>query len=120
MGLSERLRDAIKDSVVVLAKTGTLNERAAGGKLKSLAVAIGRPDSKEQDAKLKCGLVAVMYFEFSDDHRAKAGRPALPRIHRDFAETALASVLGRHWAAGSGCVEPTATGNVPLTVAAKR
>jgi hypothetical protein len=60
-----------------------------------------------------------MYFEFSDDHRAKANRPALPRIHRDFAETALAGVLARHWPGVSGCVEPSTT-KAPLTVAAKR
>ena len=119
-GLAERLRDATKDSVVVLAKTGTLNERAAGGKLKSLAVAIGRAEGRDADAKLKCGLVAVMYFEFSDDHRAKANRPALPRIHRDFAETALAGVLARHWSGVSGCVDQSTTGNAPLTVAARR
>jgi hypothetical protein len=119
-GLAERLRAATRDSVVVLAKTGTLNERAAGGKLKSLAVAIGRPDGRDQDAKLTCGLVAVMYFEFSDDRRAKANRPALPRIHRDFAESSLAGVLARHWTGVSGCVEPAVAGNVPLTVAAKR
>jgi hypothetical protein len=106
--------------VVILAKTGTLNERAAGGKLKSLAVVIGRPDGRAPDAKLKCGLVAVMYFEFSDDHRAKASRPALPRIHRDFAESALADVLDRHWPAVSGCVEQPSAGNAALTVAVRR
>ena len=116
-GLSERLRSATHDSVVVMAKTGTLNERSAGGKLKSLAVVVGRPDGKGQDAKLTCGLVAVMYFEFADDNRAKAGRPALPRIHRDFAESALADVLARHWSAVSGCDQMPSSGNLPLTVA---
>jgi hypothetical protein len=115
-GLADRLRAATKDSVIVLAKTGTLNERAAGGKLKSLAVAVGRPSGREQDAKLTCGLVAIMYFEFSNDRRAKANRPALPRIHRDFAESALADVLSRHWAPGSGCNDAGA-GRLPLTVA---
>jgi hypothetical protein len=116
-GLAERLRHATHDSVVVLAKTGTLNERAAGGKLKSLAVAVGRPDGKGGDAKLTCGLVTVMYFEFDDDNRAKAKRPALPRIHRDFAESALADVFARHWSAVSGCNDPGTGGNLPLTVA---
>jgi len=115
-GLAERLRSATRDSVVVLAKTGTLNERAAGGKLKTLAVAVGRPDGKGKDAKLACGLVTVMYFEFADDKRAKAGRPALPRIHRDFAESALADVFARHWASVSGCNDQ-GSGNIPLTVA---
>src|SRR6185503_11377824 len=58
-GLAERLRAATKDSVIVMAKTGTLNEAAAGGKLKSLAIAVGRPLKVGQSAAMRCGLVAV-------------------------------------------------------------
>jgi hypothetical protein len=61
--------------------------------------------------------VAITYFEFSDDHRAKAQRTALPRIHRDFAEGALAEVLGRHWGRVSGCTAPTVSTKTLLTVA---
>jgi cell division protein FtsI/penicillin-binding protein 2 len=116
-GLADKLRAATKDTVIVLAKTGTLNEAAAGGKLKSLAIAVGRPTGSGQSAALRCGLVAITYFEFSDDRRAKAKRTALPRIHRDFAEGALADVLGRHWGRVSGCAEPQVTTKPPLRVA---
>ena len=105
-GLADRLRVVTKDTVVVLAKTGTLNERSAGGKLKSMAIAIGKSAGKEADAALTCGLVAVTYFEFAQDHQAKVQRVALPRIHRDFAERELTDVLSRHWARVSGCTLP--------------
>jgi hypothetical protein len=113
-GLADRLERAIKDTIVVLAKTGTLNEEAAGGKLKSLALAVGRPAGKGSDAALKCGLVAVAYFEFADDHKAKAQRAALPRIHRDFAERGLTAVLSRHWDRVSGCAAPAPSVKAPL------
>jgi hypothetical protein len=104
-GLSQRLRDAVSDSVIVLAKTGTLNESTAGGKIKSLAIAVGRGASHASDAAITCGLVAVTYFEFADDRRAKSMHATLPRIHRDFAEGPLADVLGREWSRVSGCTE---------------
>jgi hypothetical protein len=105
-GLADRLHRVTKDTIVVLAKTGTLNENAAGGKLKSLAIAMGRPAGQGAEAALTCGLVTVTYFEFADDHRAKAQRAALPRIHRDFAERGLTDVMSRHWDRVSGCTPP--------------
>ena len=48
----------------------------------------------------------LTYFEFADDHRAKAQRAALPRIHRDFAERGLTDVMSRHWDRVSGCAPP--------------
>jgi len=105
-GLADRLRGVTKDTIVVLAKTGTLNENAAGGKLKSLAIAMGRPAGQGAEAALTCGLVTITYFEFADDHRAKAERAALPRIHRDFAERGLTGVMSRHWDRVSGCAPP--------------
>jgi hypothetical protein len=102
-GLAERLRASVRDSVVVLAKTGTLNEQTAGGRIKSLVMAIGRADGASRGAALRCGLVAVTYFEFADDPRARAERTALPRIHRDFAEGPLSAVLSRQWGRVSGC-----------------
>ncbi|HWH52573.1 MAG TPA: hypothetical protein VN651_13580, partial [Gemmatimonadaceae bacterium] len=112
-GLAGRLRGSIRDSVVVLAKTGTLNEQTAGGRIKSLVMAIGRPDGTSTGAALRCGLVAVTYFEFADDPRARAERPALPRIHRDFAEGPLSAVLSRQWGRVSGCPAPSATADRP-------
>jgi hypothetical protein len=105
-GLADRLHRVTKDTIVVLAKTGTLNENAAGGKLKSLAIAMGRPAGQGAETALTCGLVTVTYFEFADDHRAKAQRAALPRIHRDFAERGLTDVMSRHWDRVSGCTPP--------------
>lgn len=117
-GLSAKLDAAIKDPIIVMAKTGTLNESTAGGKIKSLAVAMGRPASDARDAAITCGLVAVTYFEFADDHRAKSEHAALPRIHRDFAEGPLADVLSRQWSRVSGCNEPAriAQAGSPKTV----
>ena len=108
-GLAERLRGSIRDSVVVLAKTGTLNEQTTGGRIKSLVMAIGRADGASAGAALRCGLVAVTYFEFADDSRARAERTALPRIHRDFAEGPLSAVLSRQWNRVSGCPARVAT-----------
>ena len=117
-GLSDKLHAAIKDPIVVMAKTGTLNESTAGGKIKSLAIAMGRPDGDAKDAAITCGLVAVTYFEFADDHRAKSEHATLPRIHRDFAEGPLAEVLSRQWSRVSGCNRPAriAQAGSPKTV----
>ena len=120
-GLGEHLRSATKEEIVVLAKTGTLNESTAGGKLKSLAIAMGRvAEQGGADAALTCGLVAVTYFEFADDHSAKAQRTALPRIHRDFAEGPFAQVMSRHWSRVSGCDVPTATSKPTLSTVASK
>jgi hypothetical protein len=113
-GLADRLRVVTKDTIVVLAKTGTLNESSAGGKLKSLAIAMGRPAGKGVDAALTCGLVAITYFEFAQDRRAKGQRAALPRIHRDFAEVPFADVMSRHWGRVSGCTAPVLPSKPPL------
>lgn len=102
-GLAEHLRGTNQEPIVVLAKTGTLNEGAAGGRLKTLVVAMGRAVGHDETAALSCGLVAVTYFEFADDRRAQAQRAALPRIHRDFAEGPFADVIARHWSRVSGC-----------------
>ena len=118
-GLADRLRGVTKDTIIVLAKTGTLNETSAGGKLKSLAIAMGRPTEKGAEAALSCGLVAISYFEFADDHRAKAERAALPRIHRDFAERGFANVMSRHWGRVSGCTPPASAKPALGTVASK-
>src|SRR6185437_13159507 len=44
---------------------------------------------------------------------ARAERPALPRIHRDFAEGPLSAVLSRQWGRVSGCPAPSATADRP-------
>jgi hypothetical protein len=123
-GLAARLRGATNEQILVLAKTGTLNESAAGGKLKSLAIAMGRPANASTDAALTCGLVAISYFEFTDDHRAKGQRVSLPRIHRDFAEGPFAQVIARHWSRVSGCdlpATPTAPARKPtLSIVASK
>jgi hypothetical protein len=113
-GLADRLRVVTKDTIVILAKTGTLNERSAGGKIKSLAIAMGRPAGHGADAALTCGLVAITYFEFAEDHAANGRRVALPRIHRDFAEGAFTNVMSRHWGRVSGCTLPVAAPKPPL------
>ena len=105
-GLAGRLRAATNDTVTVFAKTGTLNESAAGARLKSLVVAIGRSETKDPTGPLACGLVAVTYFEFSEPPADHGPHQSLPRIHRDFAEGPLAGVLSRHWNRVSGCASP--------------
>jgi hypothetical protein len=108
-GMSEKLQAAIHQPITILSKTGTLNESAAGGRLKALVIAMGVPSAKTDDAPLSCGLVAVTYFEFAEQRTAAiqgAARAALPRIHRDFAEGPLADVLSRHWRRLSGCEQP--------------
>lgn len=119
-GMSAKLQTAIHQPITILAKTGTLNESAAGGRLKALVIAIGVPTAKTDDAPLSCGLVAVTYFEFAEQRSAVipgAARVALPRIHRDFAEGPLANVLSRHWKRLSGCDQPPAA---PTTVVSQK
>src|SRR6185437_5054183 len=60
-------------------KTGTLNEQTTGGRIKSLVMAIGRADGASAGAALRCGLVAVTYFEFADDRRCRAFTAISPR-----------------------------------------
>lgn len=117
-GMSERLQAAIHQPITILSKTGTLNESAAGGKLKALVIAMGVPTTKSDDAPLSCGLVAVTYFEFAEQRSTlnqESVRAALPRIHRDFAEGPLANVLSRHWMRLSGCDRPSPA---PASIAA--
>jgi Holliday junction resolvasome RuvABC endonuclease subunit len=116
-GLSPKLQDAVKQPIVVLSKTGTLNESTAAGKLKSLAIAMGLPavDSAAGSAPpLRCGLVAVTYFEFADQWNRGGGRAALPRVHLDFAEGPFAGVMSRHWMRVSGCAPPVRRPDAPL------
>ena len=75
---------------------------------------MGRSAGQGPEAALTCGLVAISYFEFADDRRAKSQRAALPRIHRDFAEGAFADVIARHCSRVSGCETPSATTKPPL------
>jgi hypothetical protein len=103
-GLTTRLRAAVNEPVVVLAKTGTLNEEV--GKLKSLAVVVGKTVGSDADAPVACGLVAVSYFEFLDTWASRREQVSLPRVHLDFANGPFADVLGRHWKRLSGCVAP--------------
>jgi hypothetical protein len=110
-GLATRLRDATKDSIVVMAKTGTLNEET--GKIKSLAIALGRATRDAPAAPLGCGLVVVSYFEFADDWSSKREHVTLPRVHLDFATGPFAEVMGRHWQRVSGCATPLPTPSQP-------
>ena len=92
--------------LVVLAKTGTLNEGEATGntRMKALVLAIGQPADSSAAAALRCGLVAVTYFEFQDDWNKRSGASSLPSVHLDFAREHLAPVLVRQWNRISGCL----------------
>ena len=103
-GLAADVGRAGGEGVVVLAKTGTLNERR--DRFKSLALVIGMPNAQQASAELSCGLVVVSYFDFHDDARART-RESLPAVHLEFARDELAAVLRRHWRRISGC--PTRT-----------
>lgn len=124
-GVSEKLQAATHQPLTILAKTGTLNESAGGGRLKSLVIAMGLPTTHTDDAPLGCGLVAVTYFEFAEQpNNAVKGLPraALPRIHRDFAEGPFAEIMSRHWKRVSGCTQPPAPAGgspAPRTVSRK-
>jgi hypothetical protein len=93
------------DSLVVLSKTGTLNEITSRPQdddvfLKSLALVVGRPTDRAPAAELECGLVVISYFEFRQDWRsATAAAPGavLPELHRDFAAIELAPALREAW-----------------------
>jgi hypothetical protein len=112
-GLSAKLQDAAGQPVIVLAKTGTLNENATRGSrdlvLKSLAIAMGTSAGGVTSAPIDCGLVAVSYFEFRKTWNRESGRASLPRIHLEFAEGPFARVIGRHWNRISGCARASAS-----------
>lgn len=99
-GVAEQVRSAAGRNVVVLAKTGTLNERR--DRFKSLALVVGVPAGAEDAAALSCGLVVISYFDFHHDS-PRQGDAALPPVHLDFTRTRLAPVLQRHWSSMSGC-----------------
>jgi hypothetical protein len=99
-GLDARITAATQSQVVVLAKTGTLNEET--GRFKSLALAFGIPNGTTPDAALSCGLVAVSYFEFADDFRPHSTQ-SLPAVHLEFASGPFADALRKHWSRVSGC-----------------
>jgi hypothetical protein len=102
-GLTARLQAVTKQPIAVMAKTGTLNESGTTGKLKSLAIAMGMTTGEADTAPLRCGLVAVVYFEFGDDWASQSAGTSLPRVHLDFAEAGFADVLARHWTRVGGC-----------------
>jgi hypothetical protein len=91
--------------LTVLAKTGTLNEDEATGntRMKALVFAVGERADSVDAAPLRCGLVAVTYFEFQDDWNKRSGASALPNVHLDFARDRLAPLLTREWRRVSGC-----------------
>jgi hypothetical protein len=96
---------APRDSLVVLAKTGTLNEITSRAQdddvyLKSLAMVVGKPSAKGADAPLGCGLVAITYFEFRQDWRLRVGAgdaSSLPDLHKEFATAELTPAMREAW-----------------------
>jgi len=112
-GLAERLKSSVRQPVVVLTKTGTLNEAMSGGRLKSLGLAIGLPATSEASSPLRCGLIVVSYFEFTDRWQRGGARIALPRVHLDFAEGPFAGVLARHWSRVANCAPPRQVATAP-------
>jgi hypothetical protein len=101
---------APRDSLVVFAKTGTLNEVTARKSdddvyVKSIAVVVGQRQGTRADSPLRCGVVAVIHMQFRQDwkQREKSGDPRLPSLHRDFAEQELASSLHNSWNRISPC-----------------
>jgi hypothetical protein len=112
-GLAGHLQSALKQPVVVMTKTGTLNEATSAGRLKSLGIAVGLPTTNAQSSPLRCGLVAVSYFEFADRWQRGGARASLPRVHLDFAEGPFAGVLARHWSRVARCAPPVKVANAP-------
>jgi hypothetical protein len=99
-GVASDVQDAVGSDVVVLAKTGTLNEQR--DRFRSLALVIGMPNASQQSAELSCGLVVISYFDFHDDV-PRVRNTLLPPVHLEFARNELAAVLRRHWERVSGC-----------------
>jgi hypothetical protein len=89
----------------VFAKTGTLNEDEAAGKtrMKALVIALGEGVDATDVAPLRCGLVIVSYYEFSNRWRSANDSTALPQVHMAFATHHLAGILRRNWRRLSGC-----------------
>ena len=104
-GARDQLQVPGAKPLVVLAKTGTLNEGEPTGntRMKALVFAVGQPADSSAAPALRCGLVAVTYFEFHDDWNKHSGASSLPSIHLDFAREHLAPVLVRQWNRISGC-----------------
>lgn len=96
-GLTKALRDSIGQPLSVFAKTGTLNESVPGGRLKSLAIAMGVPESNGDAAALSCGLVAITFFEFADRAATVPTHVTLRPVHREFAGGPFAAAMGRNW-----------------------
>jgi hypothetical protein len=112
-GLAQQLESISGAPITVLAKTGTLNESGPAGHFKTLALAMGPAVGAGSRAPLACGLVAVSYFEFSDDWAARRGTRALPPVHVEFAAGPLQAVLARHWREIVSCPDSAATGGRP-------
>jgi hypothetical protein len=97
--------------LVVMAKTGTLNEDAgragdAGVFLKSLAVTVGRPTSSAESAPMRCGIGVIVYVQFRQDWQSRSrlsGESKLPDLHRRFATGALARALRGYWQRHDPC-----------------
>ena len=82
------------DSLVVLGKTGTMNDdpdtpNENGVYMKSFGLVVGRSTNGVANGDLRCGLVAVEYFEFDRPREKKA----LPPVHVNFARTDLIPAL---------------------------
>jgi hypothetical protein len=105
-GLSSAFQIAGARPLTVLAKTGTLNEGESNGntRMKALAIVVGEPADSIDGAALKCGLVAMTYFEFQDNWNKRSDATPLPSIHLDFAKQRLAAVINRQWRRVSGCL----------------
>jgi hypothetical protein len=112
-GLGTRLAAATgaNDSLVVLAKTGTLNEASTveeedGVFLKALGLVAGYPSGAVDGAPLRCGLSVVVYLQFRDDWIERTGLPRssrLPDLHLQFARGPLADAMGRLWKRSGPC-----------------
>jgi len=97
--------------LVVMAKTGTLNEDAersgdAGVFLKSLAITVGRPTSSAESAPMRCGIGVVVYVQFRQDWQSRSrlsGERKLPDLHRQFATGPLARALRGYWQRQDPC-----------------
>ncbi|WP_310572226.1 hypothetical protein [Gemmatimonas sp.] len=102
--LNSVLERVLGPQVVVLAKTGTLNEASPDDlAVKVLALAVGQPASTSRSAALKCGLAVVAYFDFNREEIRRTGAAALPGVHVEFATRYLPGVLEHHWKRLSGC-----------------
>jgi hypothetical protein len=102
-GLADRVAGVLPGTVV-LAKTGTLNEDT--DRFKALAIAVGQPLNAQPASALRCGLIAVSYFEFLDERQSRQPQSSLPAMHLEFARGGFLDVLARHWERLSGCRLP--------------